>query len=302
MNRNELVTRFMGRAAIARQEEQDCKLSDRQRGLWRKKAEEYEAAVSLLSAQPVAVPDMSACFMTAESGGGEYKVVLRFQTLAKMQDAHSAMIHWIAAAQKPEQQVCEGCNGHGMVGGLVGHPDNAGYDSEPCPFCTKPEQQEAPELTGEEIIAAYASGVAEAYARGTESVAHYLGLRAVAEAAVKDVLGGEVEAYAVKHPSGYKSVVWVDDSETLELAKATPYELVPLYGRPQASAAVPEDVVKDAERYRWLKSRMVGVNFDWDDEGMTALAFEMPDSLSFCADCDKNIDAAMLASQPEVKS
>jgi hypothetical protein len=55
----------------------------------------------------------------------------------------------------------------------------------------------------------------------------------------------------------------------------------------------------DAERYRWLKSRMVGVNFDWDDEGMTALAFEMPDNLSFCADCDKNIDAAMLAAAPK---
>lgn len=60
-------------------------------------------AIAALSAQPVAVPDMSACFMTAESGGGEYKVVLRFQTLAKMQDAHSAMIHWLAAAPKPEQ-------------------------------------------------------------------------------------------------------------------------------------------------------------------------------------------------------
>ena len=46
-----------------------------------------------------AVPDLSACFITAESGGGEYKIVLRFQTLAKMQDAHSAMVHWLAASQ-----------------------------------------------------------------------------------------------------------------------------------------------------------------------------------------------------------
>ena len=46
-----------------------------------------------------AVPDLSACFITAESGGEEYKVVLRFQTLAKMQDAHSAMVHWLAASQ-----------------------------------------------------------------------------------------------------------------------------------------------------------------------------------------------------------
>lgn len=66
--------------------------------------DEIVAELNALAAQPVAVPDMSACFMTAESGGGEYKVVLRFQTLAKMQDAHSAMIHWLAAAPKPEQQ------------------------------------------------------------------------------------------------------------------------------------------------------------------------------------------------------
>ena len=46
-----------------------------------------------------AVPDLSACFMTAESGGGEYKIVLRFQTLTKMQDAHSAMVHWLATSQ-----------------------------------------------------------------------------------------------------------------------------------------------------------------------------------------------------------
>lgn len=56
-----------------------------------------------------AVPDLSACFMTAESGGGEYKIVLRFQTLAKMQDAHSAMVHWLAASQ-PEVKSCGNCH------------------------------------------------------------------------------------------------------------------------------------------------------------------------------------------------
>ena len=69
--------------------------------------DEWEIAEGIESVQPLyarpqasaAVPDLSACFMTAESGGGEYKIVLRFQTLAKMQDAHSAMVHWLAASQ-----------------------------------------------------------------------------------------------------------------------------------------------------------------------------------------------------------
>ena len=54
---------------------------------------------------------------------------------------------------------------------------------------------------------------------------------------------------------------------------------------------------RDAGRYRFIRPRMVGVNFDWDDEGMTALAFEMPKGVSFGADCDKNIEAAMAAQE-----
>lgn len=55
---------------------------------------------------------------------------------------------------------------------------------------------------------------------------------------------------------------------------------------------------KDAERYRWLRQRMVGASFDWDDEGMVVLAFEMPAGLSIGADCDKNIDAALQGAKP----
>lgn len=70
------------------------------------------------------------------------------------------------------------------------------------------------------------------------------------------------------------------------------------HAAPPAAPVVPEDVAKDAERYRWLKSRMVGANFDWDGEGMVTLAFEMPGDCALGADCDKNIDAAMLAAAP----
>ena len=58
-------------------------------------------------------------------------------------------------------------------------------------------------------------------------------------------------------------------------------------------AGAAAELKRDADRYRWLRSRLVGASFDWDDEGMTVLAFEMPPSLSIGADCDRNIDAAM---------
>ena len=54
---------------------------------------------------------------------------------------------------------------------------------------------------------------------------------------------------------------------------------------------------RDAARYRWLRSRLVGASFDWGEEGTTVLAFEMPPSLSIGADCDRNIDAAMLSAR-----
>lgn len=63
-------------------------------------------------------------------------------------------------------------------------------------------------------------------------------------------------------------------------------------------AAGVEQLKKDAERYRWLRQRLVGASFDWDDEGMTVMAFEMPDGVSIGADCDKNIDSAMQGEQP----
>ena len=49
---------------------------------------------------------------------------------------------------------------------------------------------------------------------------------------------------------------------------------------------------EDAARYRWLRNRMLGVDFDWCENGMTALAFEMPDGCAYGSDCDQNIDAA----------
>ena len=50
----------------------------------------------------------------------------------------------------------------------------------------------------------------------------------------------------------------------------------------------------DAERYRWLRERLIGADFDWQESGIYALVFEMPEGVGVSADCDKTIDAAML--------
>ena len=48
---------------------------------------------------------------------------------------------------------------------------------------------------------------------------------------------------------------------------------------------------KDAERYRWLKERLLGADFDWG--GAQVLVFEMPAGFSVSADADATIDDAM---------
>lgn len=54
-----------------------------------------------------------------------------------------------------------------------------------------------------------------------------------------------------------------------------------------------EALRKDAERYRWIRPRLVGVLQDWDDrgKGMLGLSFKVPGEAWF--GCDENIDCAM---------
>ena len=54
-------------------------------------------------------------------------------------------------------------------------------------------------------------------------------------------------------------------------------------------------VERDAARYRWLKERLLGADFDWNESGVTVLAFEFPRNVGIGGNCDKNIDAAMAA-------
>lgn len=76
------------------------------------------------------------------------------------------------------------------------------------------------------------------------------------------------------------------DRNAAYIASVYPQVVIALISRLRAAE-------RDAVRYRWLRQRLVGASFDWDDEGMAVLAFEMPDGVSIGADCDKNIDTAM---------
>ena len=52
---------------------------------------------------------------------------------------------------------------------------------------------------------------------------------------------------------------------------------------------------RDADRYRWLRNKMLGADFNWNESGVTVLAFEFPNNVGIGGNCDKNIDAGMLA-------
>lgn len=59
------------------------------------------------------------------------------------------------------------------------------------------------------------------------------------------------------------------------------------------------ELEQDAARYRWLRDKMLGVDFDWNESGLTALCFEMPDGCAYGGNCDQNIDNAMQSTWPE---
>lgn len=69
-------------------------------------------------------------------------------------------------------------------------------------------------------------------------------------------------------------------------------ELVSKNTSPPASKPL-TDEQKDAARYRWLKARLMGANFDWNESGACALVFEWPKDVPVGADCDQNIDTAI---------
>jgi hypothetical protein len=53
------------------------------------------------------------------------------------------------------------------------------------------------------------------------------------------------------------------------------------------------ELQKDAARYRWLRDRLLGADFDWNDSGECVLVFSWPKSVPVGGNCDMNIDAAL---------
>ena len=76
-----------------------------------------------------------------------------------------------------------------------------------------------------------------------------------------------------------------------------PWQLINEFARAIEQAVLQSPEIQalrmDARRYRWLKEKMLGIDFDWQEAGITALSFEMPDGCAYGGDCDQNIDAAM---------
>jgi len=50
---------------------------------------------------------------------------------------------------------------------------------------------------------------------------------------------------------------------------------------------------QDAQRYRFLSSRLLAADFDFDGQGVQVLVFEMPNGFIVTSDCDEMIDDAM---------
>ena len=53
-----------------------------------------------------------------------------------------------------------------------------------------------------------------------------------------------------------------------------------------------EKIQCDAERYQWLKNRLLGADFDWNNSGACTLVFELPKNSSVFSSCDITIDYA----------
>jgi hypothetical protein len=71
--------------------------------------------------------------------------------------------------------------------------------------------------------------------------------------------------------------------------------------RIEALAAEVQALRADAERYRYLRPRLVGADFDWAESGESVLIFKADPGVQVWADCDMTIDAARAALQGDSK-
>jgi hypothetical protein len=91
----------------------------------------------------------------------------------------------------------------------------------------------------------------------------------------------------------------LEAADALEAANARIAELEALLVKANDSwlamssiAANGSDSARHAERYRWLASRFVGADFDWNEQGVKVLCFEIDGDFRVSADVGASIDAA----------
>lgn len=124
-----------------------------------------------------------------------------------------------------------------------------------------------------------------------------VGLRAVAEAAVKDAVGGEPFGYLVRDSH------WCSEDFTREKPEEgdPDQQIIPLYTCPLASAAVPDEVIEMADRYMCIAHMYNGMKRSTAERFLYCLGYQdLPigwESLTL-----PRLLAMLSASQPETKS
>lgn len=63
--------------------------------------------------------------------------------------------------------------------------------------------------------------------------------------------------------------------------------------QPREAETKIDEMQRDAARYRWLKTRLMGADLDWAGSGSLVIVFKMPSGSSVSENCDQTIDAAM---------
>ncbi len=106
----------------------------------------------------------------------------------------------------------------------------------------------------------------------------------------------EAATQAAPAPSDEAIMAWAMEQQTDAVKALRASEFVRVARAVIARwAAAPGMDAMDAARYRWLRNQMLGVDFDWCGNGITALVFEVPDGCAYGGNCDQNIDTALAA-------
>jgi len=136
------------------------------------------------------------------------------------------------------------------------------------------------------------------YAASRQFPSSFDGLRAVAEAAVRAEREG-AEPFGwwlhVKRHDAHYFAISEQERKGMEVLADQDDKIVPIYTAPPAAPVDLEDVAKDAERYRWMRSKWTTMHSVATD---TTLKLTLGDEpwAGFGPDViDSAIDAAMLA-------